>query len=64
MFKHYFESIDGIEIYPLFSLVVFFLFFAALIIWVFKVNKDYLRKMEVIPLENTDGKELKGGNVI
>lgn len=63
MFKHYFESIEGIEIYPLFSLIVFFLFFTALLIWVFKVNKDYLKKMEVIPLDASEENNLKPENL-
>ncbi len=54
MFKHYFESIDGLEIYPIFSLIVFFIFFVLVFIWSMKADKNYLKKMEEIPLENNE----------
>ena len=54
MFKHYFESIDGLEIYPIFSLIVFFIFFVLVVIWSMKADKNYLKKMEEIPLENNE----------
>ena len=51
MFKHYFERITDISIYPIFSLIVFGLFFLGLLIWVFKVDKKYVNEMKQIPLE-------------
>jgi len=50
-FINYLESISGVAIYPLFSLLVFFLFFAALLLFVFKANKNYIRELERIPIE-------------
>ena len=54
MFKHYFESIEGLDIYPIFSLIVFFVFFVAVFIWAMKADKNYLKKMEEIPIENNE----------
>ncbi|MBK6773514.1 MAG: CcoQ/FixQ family Cbb3-type cytochrome c oxidase assembly chaperone [Ignavibacteria bacterium] len=51
MFKEYFELIDGVELYPVFSLIVFFIFFIIVTIRFFKTDKDYIEKMEKLPLE-------------
>lgn len=45
------ESIAGIEIYPIISLLIFFIFFVALFWWVFTAKKDYINTVEHIPLE-------------
>lgn len=60
MFKHYFEQIDGIEIYPLFALFLFLLFFALMLVWVLKVNKSYLTHMQELPLEKDDDGKYTG----
>jgi len=52
MFKHYFEIIEGIDIYPVVSLLVFFVFFIGVAIFIIFVDKSYLKKMESLPLEN------------
>ena len=46
------ESIAGIEIYPLISLGIFFLFFVSLLVFVVKLSKKYVNVMESLPLEN------------
>ncbi|MGJ8761844.1 MULTISPECIES: cytochrome C oxidase subunit IV [Polaribacter] len=50
--KGHMESILGIEIYPLISLIIFFTFFVALFLWVFTAKKEYINKVSNIPLEN------------
>lgn len=54
MFKHYFEGIQNVEIWPIISLIIFFLFFVILILWIFKVDKKYIRKMKNMPLDNNE----------
>ncbi|MFZ2322285.1 MAG: cbb3-type cytochrome c oxidase subunit 3 [Ignavibacteriaceae bacterium] len=54
MIKEYLQSIDGVSVYPIISLIVFVVFFAALLVWVFKVDKNYIRKMENLPLEKDE----------
>lgn len=45
-------TIDGIEIYPIVSLVVFVVFFVGLFWWVYKADKNYLNEMENHPLND------------
>jgi cytochrome c oxidase cbb3-type subunit 3 len=51
MFKHYFERIEGIDFFPILSLLIFVLFFLTLLIWVFRVNKGYVQDMSNLPLK-------------
>lgn len=46
------DSIDGIEIYPIISLLIFFAFFVGLFWWVVTAKKAYVNKMSNIPLDN------------
>lgn len=50
-FRHYLESITGVDVYPLVSLVIFFTFFIALAIWAVRVNKDYINESKKLPLD-------------
>jgi len=52
MFKHYFEQIENIEIGPVISLSIFFVFFILLILWVIKADKSHIKKMEQLPLKD------------
>lgn len=51
MFKHYFERIENVEFWPVFSLIIFFLFFLGLLIYIFRIDKKYIRKMKNLPFE-------------
>jgi hypothetical protein len=51
-FKHYLESITGVGIYPLVSLLIFFVFFTGLVVWAVKANKNYINELKNIPLGN------------
>ena len=46
------EGIDGVAIYPMISLLIFFVFFAILFWWVLKAKKAYITKVSELPLEN------------
>lgn len=50
--KQNMETIMGIEIFPIISLAIFFLFFTGLLIWVFTTKKQYVDYMEKLPLED------------
>lgn len=56
--KNHMESITGIEIYPMISLLIFFIFFVALFWWVFTAKKEYIKQMSNIPLDNQKSTEL------
>jgi len=49
--KQYAESIDGINIYPMISLVIFFLFFVVLLYYVKKMDKSKVKEISRIPLD-------------
>ncbi|AUC81110.1 CcoQ/FixQ family Cbb3-type cytochrome c oxidase assembly chaperone [Lacinutrix sp. Bg11-31] len=46
------EQIEGVEIYPIISLLIFFFFFAGLFFWVFTAKKAHITKVSNIPLED------------
>jgi len=50
--KQYAEKIDHIEVYPLISLIIFFLFFVVLTIYVVKMDKKSVKELSNIPLQN------------
>lgn len=52
--KGHLESIDGVGIYPLTSLLIFFIFFVALFWWVITAKKEYIKNVSNIPLEKED----------
>lgn len=56
--KGHMESIAGVEIYPIISLLIFFIFFVLLFWWVFTASKDYIKNMEQIPLETENDQTL------
>ncbi|CAM4312321.1 hypothetical protein [Gillisia limnaea] len=56
--KGHMESIEGIEIYPIISLLIFFIFFVVLFLWVFTAKKNYIETVSQIPLDNSNDSEL------
>ncbi len=50
--KQYTETITGAQIYPIISLMIFFIFFVVLLIYVKKLDKNKIREISEIPLEN------------
>ncbi|RME17105.1 MAG: CcoQ/FixQ family Cbb3-type cytochrome c oxidase assembly chaperone [Bacteroidetes bacterium] len=49
--KHHLENIVGVEIYPIISFLIFFLFFIAVLIWLIRVDKQHINKLKNIPFE-------------
>jgi cbb3-type cytochrome oxidase subunit 3 len=50
--KHNMETIAGVAIYPILSLLIFFLFFVGLGLWVFSYKKDKIDELSQIPLND------------
>ena len=46
------ETIDGVAIYPMISLLIFFIFFALLFWWVLTAKKDHIKQVSNLPLDN------------
>lgn len=50
--KHNLETIAGVEIYPVLSLLIFFAFFVGLGLWVISYTKEKIDEMSRIPLKD------------
>lgn len=51
MLSEHISRIDGIAIYPIISLMVFSALFIITIIWVLRLDKKYITRMENLPFE-------------
>jgi len=62
MYKNILQSINGVEVYAIIALLIFFLFFVGVTIWLLKVDKNYLKEMSKLPLEsdNNEASNLTG----
>ena len=58
MIRNYLQSIEGVEIYPLISLIVFVIFFVVILVWMLKIDKNYIKEMEQLPLESENNRNL------
>jgi hypothetical protein len=52
--RQYAEKIDNAEIYPIISLVIFFLFFVILLVLVKKMGKEKARQLSSIPFDKEE----------
>ncbi|MCG2460235.1 CcoQ/FixQ family Cbb3-type cytochrome c oxidase assembly chaperone [Flavobacteriaceae bacterium F89] len=52
--KNYMDSIEGVAIYPMISLLIFFVFFGLLLWWVLTASKNYLDQMSKLPLDENE----------
>ena len=50
--KHNMETIEGVAIYPILSLLIFFFFFVGLGMWVFSYKKEKINELSQIPLND------------
>ena len=57
MYKDVLRSIEGVEMYPIISLLVFFAFFTVLIGWFFLADRDRLSELAALPLDTNKGEE-------
>jgi cbb3-type cytochrome oxidase subunit 3 len=49
--KKHMETINDVEVYPIISLLIFFVFFVLLFWWVATARKEYIENARNIPLE-------------
>ena len=52
--KSHLSSIGHIEVYPIISFLIFFLFFCVMLLWVMKSDKKFISKMQNLPLEDNN----------
>jgi cytochrome c oxidase cbb3-type subunit 3 len=50
-FINYLTSIAGVEVFPLVSLLIFFLFFVTLLFYVYKSDKQEIIRMKSLPFD-------------
>ncbi len=56
--KHYMDTIQGIEIYPIISLLIFFLFFSAVIWYAMKAPQETMDNGEMLPFDESKSDDL------
>jgi cbb3-type cytochrome oxidase subunit 3 len=63
MIKEVLQSIEGIESYTIVSMIILILFFIGILIWLFKVDKKYIKHMSELPLNenNNEVSNFTGG---
>lgn len=52
MYKNVLQAIENIEIWPIISLIIFFLFFLGVLIYIVRVDKGFIQRMKELPLED------------
>jgi len=55
MYKDVLRSIENIEIWPVVSLAIFFIFFICLGIWLVTMDKNYINEVKGLPLDDDCG---------
>jgi hypothetical protein len=61
MFRNIFGHINGIEIYPILTLIFFMIFFVSMAIMAFRLDKKFISYMGSLPLDN-ENENLKINN--
>jgi fructose-specific phosphotransferase system IIC component len=57
MIENSLKNIEGIEIFPIISLLIFVSFFIVLVVWFLKSDNKHLTEMGNLPLDSTNEKE-------
>jgi cytochrome c oxidase cbb3-type subunit IV len=52
MLENYLQAIEGIGIYPIISMLIFISFFLVILIWIMKIDRDYLVRMSILPMDS------------
>ena len=60
--RNYLESIAGVGIFPVITLVIFFAFFTLLSIWAIRARKEHLNAMNNLPFDYAQDEPLFDGN--
>lgn len=56
MYKDILQSIENVQIWPIISFCIFFLFFIILSWWALTVDKKFINDMRQMPLRDGDAK--------
>jgi len=55
--KHNLESISGVGIFPILSLLIFFIFFVVLYVWVYTYKKEKIDEISQLPFDGAEANE-------
>jgi len=51
MIEHVLHHLNGIEIFGIISVCLFFVFFTGMLLWASRLKKTYLHSMQELPLD-------------
>jgi cytochrome c oxidase cbb3-type subunit IV len=51
MIQQYLESIENIDVFAIAAMFIFVIIFIAVVIWIFRIDKKYINKMENLPFD-------------
>jgi uncharacterized integral membrane protein len=57
MYKEVLQSIKGIDVFAAIALIIFMLFFLLIVIQLVRLDKNYLKKMAQLPLEQENNSQ-------
>lgn len=63
MYKEILQSIEGVEIYPIISLIVFVVFFIVVTIRLIRMDKNYINEMKQLPLNKDENNKINSGEL-
>jgi hypothetical protein len=52
------SNVDGVAIYGVISIGIFFIFFSGLLVWAFRRKKSYLDRMGALPLDGGERRKI------
>ena len=55
--RHIFQNVESINGFGLFSFFIFFTFFAGVLVWAWRLKKNYLNHMSDLPLDGGECRE-------
>jgi cytochrome c oxidase cbb3-type subunit IV len=56
MIEHVLHDLNGIELFGIVSVCLFFIFFSGMLIWASRLKKTYLNSMQDLPLDGGEKK--------
>jgi len=57
--RQFLNGIQGVDIYLIISLLIFFTFFVGMLIWLLKANKSYIQEAKNIPFNDEPQKKYR-----
>ena len=55
--KEHMATVDGVEIFPIISMIIFMSFFVILLAYIYKTDKNVLDEVQQYPLDNDESYE-------